>query len=181
MVLIVGGLLIAAAIVGGAVALWRRESNAIGWAIVQLVLVAVAGVTALLTRPAASAWSIPLAVCAVLAATFGGGIVVKAVLRLAGHPQAIVDDLPASAWIGLVERFAMTFALVLGRAEIAAVIIAVKALGTYSAGAGGAGAGSSRSDRNRMASVRVLGTLTSVTWALLCYAVFAIARARMVT
>lgn len=176
MVWIVGALLIAAAIVGGAVALVRRESHAIGWAIVQLVLVAAAGTTALLMPPAASAWSIPLAICAVLAATFGGGVVVRAVLRLAGHPQAIVDDLPASAWIGLVERFAMTFALVLGRAEIAAVIIAVKALGTYSAGAGGAGG----SDRNRMASVRVLGTLTSVTWALLCYAVFAIARARMV-
>jgi len=173
---IVGGLLIATAIVGGAVAILRRESNAIGWAIAQLVLVAAAGVMVLISPAPAPAWSIPIAVCAVLAATFGGGIVVKVVLRLAGHPQAIVDDLPASAWIGLVERFAMTFALVLGRAEIAAVVIAVKALGTYSA-SGGAG---SSSDRNRMASVRVLGTLTSVTWALLCYAVYAIARAKMV-
>lgn len=170
---IVGGLLIATALVGGAVAIWRRESNAMGWAIAQLALVAAAGILVLIGPIAGSAWTIPLGICAVLAATFGGGIVVKVVLRLAGHPQAVVDDLPASAWIGLVERFAMTFALVLGRAEIAAVIIAVKALGTYSAGGG------SDNNRNRVASVRVLGTLTSVTWALLCYAVFAVARARM--
>ncbi|MEO7722560.1 MAG: hypothetical protein ABIS08_11680 [Pseudolysinimonas sp.] len=173
---IVGGLLIATAIVGGAVAIWRRGSNAIGWAIAQLALVAAAGLIVLVWPPAHTSWTVPLAICAVLAATFGGGIVVRVVLRLAGHPGAIVDELPASAWIGLVERFAMTFALVLGRAEIAAVIIAVKALGTYSAGGGTGSSG----DRNRVASVRVLGTLTSVTWALLCYAVFAIARAKMV-
>ncbi len=178
MVWIAGALLLAAAIVGGAVAVWRRESNAIGWAIAQLTLVAAAGILVLMAPRAASGWSVPLAVCAVLAATFGGGIVVKVVLRLAGHPQVIVDDLPASAWIGMVERFAMTFALLLGRAEIAAVIIAVKALGTYSAVAGGSGGSSA--DRNRTASVRVLGTLTSVTWALLCYAVFAVAQARVV-
>ncbi|MEO6115661.1 MAG: hypothetical protein ABIP33_04695 [Pseudolysinimonas sp.] len=169
---IVGGLLIATALVGGAVAIWRRQSNAVGWAITQLVLVAAAGILVLVGPAPASGWSVPLAICAVLAATFGGGIVVKVVLRLAGHPQSIVDDLPASAWIGLVERFAMTFALVLGRAEIAAVIIAVKALGTYRADGG--------TDGNRVASVRVLGTLTSVTWALLCYAVIVIARSRMV-
>ncbi|MEP6843779.1 MAG: hypothetical protein ABJA11_09660 [Pseudolysinimonas sp.] len=171
---IVGGLLIATAIIGGAVAIWRRESNAIGWAIAQLVLVAAAGSLAILGAAMSQQGAIPLAICAVLAATFGGGIVVKVVLRLAGHPQAIVDDLPASAWIGMVERFGMTFALVLGRAEIAAVIIAVKALGSYSAGVTGGVAG------NRVASVRVLGTLTSVTWALLCYAVIAVVRARMV-
>ena len=173
---IVAGLLIGTAIVGGALAVWARESNAVGWAILQLVLVAAAGALVLVGRAPASAWSIPLAICAVLAATFGGGIVVKVVLRLAGHPQAIVDDLPASAWIGLVERFAMTFALVLGQAAIAAVIIAVKALGSYSPGSTGGTSGAG----NRVASVRVLGTLTSVTWALLCYGVIAVARARMV-
>jgi hypothetical protein len=178
MVWIVGALLIAAAVLGGALAIWRRESNAIGWAVAQLLLVAAAGVAALVLPAAPTSWSIPLAICGVLAATFGGGIVVKVVLRLAGHPQAVVDDLPASAWIGLVERFGMTFALVLGRAEIAAVIIAVKALGTYSAGSS-TGA-SSGGDRNRVASVRVLGTLTSVIWALLCYAVILIVRSRMV-
>ncbi len=173
---IVGGLLIATAIVGGALAVWARESNGVGWAIVQLVLIAAAGALVPLGQRPSPGWSIPLAICTVLAATFGGGIVVKVVLRLAGHPQAIVDDLPASAWIGMVERFAMTFALVLGQAAIAAVIIAVKALGTYSPGGTGGAGGTG----NRVASVRVLGTLTSVTWALLCYGVIAVARARMV-
>jgi len=171
MVLIVGALLIVAAIVGGAVALLRRESNAVGWAVAQLVLVAAAGTTALVMPPGASGWSIPLAICAVLAATFGGGIVVKVVLRLAGHPMTAEDDLPASAWIGMAERFAMTFALAIGQGAIAAVVIAVKALGSYR--------GDDRGT-NRVASLRVLGSLTSVIWALLCFGVLVVVQTRMV-
>jgi len=171
MVWIVGGLLIATAIVGGAVALWRRESNGVGWAIVQLVLVAAAGVLVLVWPTPTSGSSIPLAVCAVLAATFGGGIVVKAVLKRSGHPMTVDDDLPASAWIGMAERFAMTFALAIGQGAIAAVVIAVKALGSYRGDAHGT---------NRVASIRVLGTLTSVIWALLCFAVLVVAQTRMV-
>jgi hypothetical protein len=171
MVWIVGALLLAAAVLGGALAIWRPESNGIGWAIVQLVLVAVAGTLVLIGAAPTQGWTIPLAICAVLAATFGGGIVVKVVLRLAGHPMTAQDDLPASAWIGMTERFAMTFALVIGQGAIAAVVIAVKALGSYR--------GDDRGT-NRVASLRVLGTLASVIWALLCYAVFVVARARMV-
>lgn len=171
MVLIVGALLIAAAIVGGAVAIWRRESNAIGGAIVQLVLVAAAGALALLAPAPAPKWTIALAICSVLAATFGGGIVVKVVLRLAGHPMTAEDDLPASAWIGMAERFAMTFALVIGQGAIAAVVIAVKALGSYR--------GDDRGT-NRVASIRVLGTLASVIWALLCFAVLVVVQTRVV-
>jgi len=167
---IVAGLLIATAALGGALALWRRNSDAVGWAIVQLVLVAAAGVIALLW-PAASGSSIPLTACAVLAATFGGGIVAKVVLRLAGHPLTEADDLPASAWIGLAERFAMTFALVIGQGGIAAVVIAIKALGDYRGDARGT---------NRMASIRVLGTLSSVIWALLCFGVLVVAKTRLV-
>jgi hypothetical protein len=168
---IVGGLLIATAIVGGALAIWRRESNAVGWAIVQVVLVAAAGALVVFGPALAPGWSIPLAICAVLAATFGGGIVVKVVLRLAGHPMTAADDLPASAWIGMAERFAMTFALAIGQGAIAAVVIAVKALGSYR--------GDDRGT-NRVASIRVLGTLTSVIWALLCFGVLAVVHARMV-
>ncbi len=168
---IVGGLLIATAVVGGALAIWRRESSAIGWAILQLVLVAAAGALVVLGPAPASAWSIPLASCAVLAATFGGGIVVKVVLRLAAHPMTAADDLPASAWIGMAERFAMTFALAIGQGAIAAVVIAVKALGSYR--------GDDRGT-NRVASIRVLGTLTSVIWALLCFGVLVVVQARMV-
>ena len=168
---IVGGLLIATAIVGGALAIWARKSNAVGWAIVQLVLVAAAGALAALGPAPASGWSIPLAICAVLAATFGGGIVVMVVLRLAGHPMTAEDDLPASAWIGMAERFAMTFALAIGQGAIAAVVIAVKALGSYRGDDHGT---------NRVASIRVLGTLTSVIWALLCFAVLVVVSSRMV-
>jgi len=167
---IVAGLLIATAILGGAVAIWRRNSDAVGWAIVQLALVASAGVIALIL-PVSSRSSIPLAVCAVLAATFGGGVVVKVVLRLAGHSMTEDDDLPASAWIGMAERFAMTFALVIGQGGIAAVVIAIKALGDYRGDARGT---------NRMASIRVLGTLSSVIWALLCFAVLVVAQTRLV-
>jgi len=169
MVWIVGALLLTAAVLGGAVAIWRRESNAIGWAIAQLVLVGAAGIVVLVAPHGSHSWSIPLAVCAVLAATFGGGVVVKVVLRLSGHPMTADDDLPASAWIGMAERFAMTFALVIGQGAIAAVVIAVKALGSYR--------GDDRGT-NRVASIRVLGTLASVIWALLCFAVFVAAQAR---
>ena len=168
---IVGALLIATAIVGGAVAVWRPQSNAIGWAIVQLVLVAAAGALVLIGPAPASGWSIPIAICAVLAATFGGGIVVLVVLRLAGHPMTADDDLPASAWIGMAERFAMTFALAIGQGAIAAVVIAVKALGTYRGDGNGT---------NRVASIRVLGTLASVIWALLCFGVLVVWHTRMV-
>ena len=155
---IVGGLLIATAIVGGALAIWARESNAVGWAVVQLVLIAAAGTLVVLGPAPASGSSIPLAICAVLAATFGGGIVVMVVLRLAGHPMTAEDDLPASAWIGMAERFAMTFALAIGQGAIAAVVIAVKALGSYRGDDHGT---------NRVASIRVLGTLTSVILSLI--------------
>jgi hypothetical protein len=166
---IVGGLLIATAVVGGAIAIWARRSDAIGWAVIQLVLVAAAGSVAFLWPAAAAASTVPLAICTVLAATFGGGIVVKAVLRLAGHPMTADDDLPASAWIGMAERFAMTFALAIGQGGIAAVVIAVKALGTYRGDSG----------TNRVASLRVLGTLASVIWALLCFGVLVVAQHRM--
>lgn len=167
---IVGGLLIAAAAIGGGVALFRRTSDAIGWAVVQLALVSAAGVLVVVAPAPPASWSIPLAVCAVLAATFGGGIVVKAVLRLSGHPMTEADDLPAAAWIGLAERFAMTFALVIGQGAIAAVVIAVKALGSYRGDVQGT---------NRVASIRVLGTLSSVIWALLCFGVLVVAQTRM--
>ncbi|MES1212937.1 MAG: hypothetical protein ABUT11_05270 [Leifsonia sp.] len=166
---IVGGLLIATAVIGGAIAIWARRSDAIGWAVVQLVLVAGAGAVALLWPTTAPASTVPLAICTVLAATFGGGIVVTTVLRLAGHPMTAEDDLPASAWIGMAERFAMTFALAIGQGGIAAVVIAVKALGTYRGGSG----------TNRVASLRVLGTLISVIWALLCFGVMVAAQQRM--
>ena len=168
---IVAGLLIATALLGGAIALWGRGTSGIGWAIAQLTLVGAAGVLVLVGPAAAHGWAIPLAVCAVFAATFGGGIVVMAVLRLSGHPMTAADDLPASAWIGMAERFAMTLALAIGQGAIAAVVIAIKALGSYRGDSGGT---------NRVASIRVLGTLTSVIWALLCFGVLVMAKSRMV-
>lgn len=73
------------------------------------------------------------------------------------------QDLPASAWIGVVERFGFTFAMMLGYPEVAALLIAVKALGQYAP---------SNSGGNNGAAARVIGTLTSLTWAIAMFAIF---------
>jgi hypothetical protein len=109
-----------------------------------------------------NAWLWWIAVAALLAASFGGWPVVEQVLALIppdpdrAPPRA---PLPASPWIGVFERFAFTLALLVGLPEVAAILLVVKALGVYASG----------SD-SRPAALRVMGTLVSVSWALLCYA-----------
>jgi hypothetical protein len=101
-----------------------------------------------------------IAASALWAAVLGGGAVVRMVLEWANGGQPDPDRLPGSAWIGVAERFAFTLALIIGATEIAAVVLAAKALGVYA----------TRKD-NATAAVRVLGTLVSVGWALYCFAV----------
>ena len=101
-----------------------------------------------------------IAASALWAAVLGGGAVVRMVLEWSNGGQPDPDRLPGSAWIGVAERFAFTLALIIGATEIAAVVLAVKALGVYA----------TRKD-NATAAVRVLGTLVSIGWALSCFAV----------
>lgn len=109
-----------------------------------------------------------IAASSLWAAVLGGGAVVRMVLEWAYGRQPDPDRLPASAWIGVAERFAFTLALIIGATEIAAVVLAAKALGVYVATKG-----------NDTAAVRVLGTLVSIGWALFCVAVAAIAGFRV--
>lgn len=113
-----------------------------------------------LVAASASPWElVALAVATLAAATLAGWIVTESLLRLAmGLQTDLTKALPATGWVGLVERFGFTLSLVLGFPEVAALLIGVKALGTYS---------SSKRDGNRGAAARVLGTLTSISWALL--------------
>ncbi|MGB3911486.1 MAG: hypothetical protein WBL06_13525 [Pseudolysinimonas sp.] len=101
-----------------------------------------------------------IAASALWAAVLGGGAVVRMVLEWANGGQPDPDRLPGSAWIGVAERFAFTLALIIGATEIAAVVLAAKALGVYA----------TRKD-NVTAAVRVLGTLVSIGWALYCFVV----------
>ena len=76
--------------------------------------------------------------------------------------EPVGDNLPATTWIGAAERFGFIIALLLGLPEVAAILLGVKALGQYV------------STSNRVPATRVLGTLVSISWALLCFAIFAI-------
>lgn len=109
---------------------------------------------------------------AVLASAAGGGPVTVAILRLASSsttprtrepgrpdPTPAEDLLRGGAWIGALERLAVTAALIAGWPEGIAVVLAVKGLARYpelrSPGAG--------------ASERfIIGTFTSVLWAAAC-------------
>lgn len=116
-----------------------------------------------------------LIVCAALAvgaSAAGGGPLTVAVLRRAAasttprtrepgrpDPTPAEDLLRGGAWIGALERLAVTAALIAGWPEGIAVVLAVKGLARYpelrSPGAG--------------ASERfIIGTFTSVLWAAAC-------------
>ena len=109
-----------------------------------------------------------IAASSLWAAVLGGGAVVRMVLEWAHGGQPDPERLPGSSWIGVAERFAFTLALIIGAIEIAAVVLAAKALGVYAATKG-----------NDTAAVRVLGTLVSIGWALFCVAVALLAGFRL--
>ncbi|WP_104162356.1 hypothetical protein [Cryobacterium sp. N22] len=107
------------------------------------------------------AWTITAAIAA---AALAGGPVVSFVFHYAlrSDPLPAGDALPATAWIGVAERLGFIVALQLGFSDVAAILLGVKALGQYV------------STTNHVPAARVLGTLVSITWALLCFAVVAI-------
>jgi hypothetical protein len=100
-----------------------------------------------------------IAVATITAATFAGWPVTAAILQVALKVATTEPNmkLPASGWIGLAERFGFSLALILGLPEVAALIVGVKALGTYA---------TPTEPGDTTPAARVLGTLTSVGWAL---------------
>jgi hypothetical protein len=104
---------------------------------------------------------------AVLAAVLGGGPVATAILRAADPAAVGVSGGPqdptilrGGAWIGVLERAAVSVALLTGSAEALAVVIAVKGLGRFA------------ELRAPAAAERfIVGTLASGLWAAACVGV----------
>jgi hypothetical protein len=110
-------------------------------------------------------WAVSLSVLCIAWAMFGGGAVVGAVMVLAqkGGLEMPTASLPATIWIGIAERAAITISLALGLKEFAAVVLGVKALGQY------------QGADNHLPAARVLGTLVSAIWALCCFSIYFVA------
>jgi hypothetical protein len=153
-------------------------------ALAQLLLLGASAVTALLSG-GGSGWSVA-APLAALAATLGGGAPTAAILQIsfnASHPEhqpmltgkdgepvfnEEVDAQPVlrgGAWIGVLERLAVSSTLLMGWPEGLAIILAVKALGRY-AELGKSGA----------AERFILGTFASQLWACACVGVAVLLR-----
>jgi hypothetical protein len=102
----------------------------------------------------------------------GGSLVVMETLRLAAADNLHVSytGLPGSTFVGAAERVVIIGALSMGLSDVAAVVLAVKALGQY------AETHQAHEERsNHGAAARVLGTLVSLAWALACFAVIQVA------
>ncbi len=134
-------------------------------AILCTLLWASAITLAFLTPGPPLALRVGIAIAAITAATLSGWPVTTVILQLALKlpPREPSAALPATGWVGLVERFGFSLALMLGLPEVAALIIAIKALGSYTA---------PQKTGNQAAAARVLGTLTSVSWALMVSAIY---------
>lgn len=146
----------------------RRRHHGLRVGVVALgpLALAVAALLAVTTEHAGDLLPLGL-VLAVLAAVLGGGPVTAAVLRLAPReppragtppqtPPATV--LRGGATIGVLERLAISVALLAGWPEGIAVVLAVKGLGRYPELRAHAGT----SERF------IIGTFASVLWALGC-------------
>lgn len=173
MTTVIGVLLTALAVLGGVSmipAIRRKRIAAVAIGAVNLTISALALLLATLTPPLDASMLPWLAAMALLAATLSGSSVVNLMLAAISRftpppPEAERDaqaPLPMTAWIGAVERFGFTLALLIGLPTVAAILIGVKALGSYAA------------KDNHLPALRVLGTLASVSWALVIYAVIAL-------
>jgi hypothetical protein len=145
-----------------------RWAHGLSVTVLCVALTAVALALALQIPPPDTAMRAAIGLATVAAATFMGWPVTEVVLSraLKMPPREPNADLPASGWVGLVERFGFSLALVLGLPEVAALIVGVKALGSYAMGEG---------EGNTTQAARVLGTLTSIAWALCVCAVYLVA------
>ena len=162
----------------------RRRGTATAVALV-VVLTAAAG-AAWVGDPATPWLRSTVALAAVAAAGLGGGPVVTAVLAAADPGRAVAsvgggasvgsvasvggaasaggaagvadpDVLRGGAWIGVLERLALTATLLLGWPEGVPVVLAVKGLGRFA-----------ELKETPAAERFIIGTLTSVLWAAAC-------------
>lgn len=130
-----------------------------------VALLGVVGLLAYAAGPADGAAQVFAAVLAVTAGAVAGGPVATALLRLAERTDrppgrrspADPAVLHGGAWIGVLERLAVTATLLVGWPEGVAVVLAVKGLGRYP------------ELRAPAAAERfIIGTFGSVLWAAAC-------------
>ncbi|HEY4632126.1 MAG TPA: hypothetical protein VIG96_12525 [Blastococcus sp.] len=165
--------LLAVTAAGGLVLTARGERVRPYWAgAILAALLAVAAVVAWAADTPADGLLQGVTVAAVLAAVLGGGPVATAVLGaadpsavgVAGGPQD-PSILRGGAWIGVLERAAVSVALLAGSAEGLAVVLAVKGLGRFA------------ELRAPAAAERfIVGTLASGIWAAGCVGVAVLLR-----
>lgn len=92
-----------------------------------------------------------------------GRMLVWAVLSRVEPGPAVPGVLRGGAWIGMLERLAITGSVLAGFPEAVAVVLAVKGLGRYPE------LREAHPDRRSPAAERfIIGTLASYTWAGLC-------------
>jgi hypothetical protein len=111
-----------------------------------------------------------VAVLAAVLAVAGGGLVTTQVFSFVEDPERVRDAgavLRGGAWIGALERLAVYVALVAGWAPGLAIVLAVKGLGRYP---------ELRNQEDTGVAERfIIGTFTSVLWAVACAGVAVLA------
>jgi hypothetical protein len=103
-------------------------------------------------------------------AVAGGGLVTTQVFALVEDPERVTHAgtvLRGGAWIGALERLGVYVALVAGWAPGLAIVLAVKGLGRYPELRNGEDSG--------VAERFIIGTFTSVLWAVACAGVAVLA------
>ncbi len=111
-----------------------------------------------------------VAVLAAVVAVAGGGLVTTQVFSFVEDPERVRQAgavLRGGAWIGALERLAVYVALVAGWAPGLAIVLAVKGLGRYP---------ELRNQEDTGVAERfIIGTFTSVLWAVACAGVAVLA------
>lgn len=143
---------------------WVRADS---WVVpgAQVALLGVAGLLAALADPVGSLMAGTVQVLGVLAAAGGASPVVRAVFRVARRAQPAIPPpaqelLRGGAVIGVLERAGVTVALLAGWPEGLAVVLAIKGLARYP-----------ELREAKAGEQFIIGTFTSVLWAVGCWAV----------
>lgn len=133
-----------------------------GWSVVQVGGLALAGLLAARSDPVGATTAGLAQVVGVLAASGGAGPVVLATFRVARRtapPGAPVAELlHGGAVIGVLERAAVAVTLLAGFGEGLALVLAVKSLARYP-----------ELREARAGEQFIIGTFTSVLWAVSCW------------